>query len=160
MVLSIRLSADISELSDCVTGYVRFYEESAVPRATITIYSNNKPRVPKERKKIERKIKLNRKRKKERKKKNFWEGDKVEQKKIQKGLKQVGKEGTEAYKQKTEQKCNNVKQGLGRDEFKEWTQGKKKCGSRRVQPQGNMPVTWMTCNVVLTLVVLARKETV
>ena len=48
MVLSIRLSADISELSDCVTGYVHFYEESAVPKATITIYSNNKPRVTKE----------------------------------------------------------------------------------------------------------------
>ena len=70
MVLSIRLSADISELSDCVTGYVHFYEESAVPRATITIYSNNKPRYLKRKKKLREK-KLNRKRKKERKKENF-----------------------------------------------------------------------------------------
>lgn len=57
MVSSIRLSADICELSDCVTGYVHFYEESAVPKATIKIYSNNKPWVTKE---IKNKIKIER----------------------------------------------------------------------------------------------------
>ena len=88
----IESSADIDELTETVSAYIKFCEDALIPSKLTKCYSNNKPWITKEIKQI-----INRK------KGVFGRGNRDEFKAIQKELNNAIKEEKRIYKEKVEQ---------------------------------------------------------
>ena len=84
---------DIDNITDCITDYINFCEQTIIPTKTVRCYPNNKPRITSELKEL-----LNKK------KQAFRTGDKEELKRVQRELKVKLKECKDSYKQKLESK--------------------------------------------------------
>ncbi|KAJ8047182.1 hypothetical protein HOLleu_06113 [Holothuria leucospilota] len=88
----IESSSDINELTETVSAYIQFCEDTIIPSKQIKCYSNNKPWITKEIKQV-----INRK------KEVFGRGNKEELKVLQKEVKRTVKKEKLAYKRKVEQ---------------------------------------------------------
>ncbi|XP_078810597.1 uncharacterized protein LOC144994953 [Oryzias latipes] len=106
---------DIDGMTDCITEYIKFCEESVMPTRTVRCFPNNKPWISCDLKNL-----LNRK------KRAFRSGDREELKRVQHQLRDQLRNGRDSYRRKLESK-------LQQDNMRAVWSGMKKitgCGGR------------------------------
>ncbi|KAI3359450.1 hypothetical protein L3Q82_013758, partial [Scortum barcoo] len=91
---------DIDNMTDCITEYIRFCEDTTVPARTVHCFSNNKPWITRDLKALLNKKKM-----------AFRAGDREEQRRVQHELRDMLRTCKDNYRRKLEAKLqqNNVR---------------------------------------------------
>ncbi|KAK0145656.1 hypothetical protein N1851_015437 [Merluccius polli] len=83
---------DIDNMTDCITDYIRFCEDTTMPARTVHCFSNNKPWITSDLKALPNK------------KKAFRSGDREEQRRVQQELREMLRTCKDNYRRKLEAK--------------------------------------------------------
>ncbi|XP_027869613.1 uncharacterized protein LOC114142475 [Xiphophorus couchianus] len=103
-VLCVPHGEDIDNMSDCITDYIRFCEDTVMPARTVRCFSNNKPWITSDLKALLNKKKM-----------AFRSGDKEEQRRVQRELRETLRTCKDNYRRKLESK---LEQNSVRDVWK------------------------------------------